>query len=81
MTPEERELLVCKIAAAVHIRSSDVGLTDEEQRWVRQAIHRQAQSIKLRQAVIEKTLAGLVWAAIVGLGLMAMSFLREHGLK
>jgi hypothetical protein len=43
-------------------------LTPEEYQWVQLAIKREAQSIRLRQAIIEKTLAGLIWAAVVGLG-------------
>lgn len=81
MTPEEREVLVCEIASAIHIRNTDVGLTEEEQRWVRQAIQSQAQSIALRRAVIEKTLSGLVWATIIGFGALILDFLRGHGFK
>ena len=56
-------------------------LSDDEAEWVRLAIKREAQSIKLRQAVIEKTLAGLVWAAVVGLGYVALDYLKAHGWK
>lgn len=55
-------------------------LTEDERRWVRLAIQREAQSIALRRAVIEKTLAGLVWAAIVALGVVFFEYLRSHGL-
>lgn len=54
-------------------------LTDEERSWVRLAIKREAQSIKLRQAIIEKTLGGLVWAAIVAVGIIAFEYLKSHG--
>jgi hypothetical protein len=43
-------------------------LTAEQYQWVLLAIKREAQSIRLRQAIIEKTFAGLIWAAVVGLG-------------
>lgn len=56
-------------------------LTDEERQWVRLAIQREAQSIKLRQAVIEKTLSGLIWAAIAGAGVMLADWVRMHGWK
>ena len=56
-------------------------LTEDERRWVRLAIQRQEQSIRLRQAIIEKTLAGLIWAGILGLGAVVLEYLRAHGLK
>lgn len=40
-------------------------LAPDEQSWVRMAIAREARREKLQQAVIEKTLAGLTWAALV----------------
>jgi len=56
-------------------------LTEEERQWVRLAIQREAQSIKLRQAVIEKTLTGLIWAALAGAGVMFADWVRMHGWK
>lgn len=56
-------------------------LTEEEHAWVKLAIQKEAQSIRLRQAVIEKTLAGLLWAAIAGLGTMFVTYLQAHGWK
>lgn len=56
-------------------------LTTDEQQWVRLAIIKQEQSIALRQAIIEKSLAGLVWSAIVGLGFIFLDFLKSHGFK
>jgi len=70
MTAEEREEFIQQLICAVHgaqpAPAAPAQLTEEEQQWVRMAIQREAQSIKLRQAVIEKTLAGLVWMAISG---------------
>ena len=77
MTPEERAQLIQDIASA--IRMAEPTLTDDEQRWVRLAIQSEAQRIRLRQAIIEKTLAGLVWACIIGLGLMFVDVARNHG--
>ena len=54
--------------------------TTEEAQWVRLAIKREAQSIKLRQAIIEKTLSGLIWAAVIGLGVIFVGFLKGHGI-
>ena len=56
-------------------------LSDDEQRWVRLAIKKEAQSIAFRQAVIEKSLAGLVWAGLVLLGYLALEFLKFKGYK
>lgn len=79
MTPEERKEFIADIAAA--IRQQEPVLTKEEQTWVRLAIQKEAQSIKLRQAVIEKTLSGLAWSALLGLGVMVSSYLSSHGWK
>lgn len=81
MTKAERDELVAEIAAAVRTRAGDSGLTDDEQRWVRMAIQREAQSIELRKAIIEKSLAGLVWMLIIGLGSMFVQWATAHGYK
>lgn len=62
--PDRIEGAVGRAMAASH------QLTAEQHQWVMLAIQREAQSIRLRQAIIEKTLAGLVWAAVVGLGVL-----------
>lgn len=54
-------------------------LSEDERRWVRLAIQREAQSIKLRQAIIEKTLGGLVWATIIAAGVILFEYLKSHG--
>ena len=79
MTPQERADFVSDVAAA--IQSAPAVLSEEEQRWVRMAIQKEAQSIELRKAIIEKTLGGLVWSAIAGLGFVFLDFLKNHGLK
>lgn len=56
-------------------------LTDEEAQWVKLAIQREAQSIALRRAVIEKTLAGLVWAVLAAGGLIIADYFKAHGWK
>lgn len=81
MTPKEREEFIQDIAAAIRIRSTDTSLSDEEMRWVRLAIKREAQSIELRKAIIEKSLAGLVWMCILGIGSVFMSWATSHGFK
>ena len=79
MTPEDRSLLISDLLVA--LKSSDTCLNIEEQQWVKNAIKAQNDMEKLRKAIIEKTLAGLIWAAILGLGYLFVDFLRNHGLK
>ena len=56
-------------------------LSDDEQRWVRLAIKKEAQSISFRQAVIEKSLGGLIWAFILFIGYLSLEFLKSKGFK
>jgi len=79
MTPEDRAQLIADLKAALQTTPSQ--LTEEEQAWVRLAIQKEAQSIALRKAIIEKTLTGLVWSAIVGCGYVFLDFFRNHGLR
>ena len=79
MTPEDRSLLISDLLVA--LKSSDTCLDREEQQWVKNAIKAQNDMERLRKAIIEKTLAGLIWAAILGLGYLLVDFLRNHGLK
>ena len=80
MTPEERAALAAEIAAHLR-RRTDAHLTEEEQRWVRMAIQREAQSIELRRAIIEKSLGSLVWSAIAGLGYLLLDYLKNRGVS
>ena len=79
MTPEDRSLLISDLLVA--LKSSDTCLDREEQQWVRNAIKAQNDMERLRKAIIEKTLAGLIWAVILGLGYLVVDFFRNHGLK
>lgn len=81
MTEQERAELVAAIVAAQEQLHQCKGLTDEEQRWVRMAIQREAQSIELRKAIIEKSITGLVWLAILGIGSAFMQWATAHGFK
>ena len=81
MTPQERAEFIADIAEAMSLRQIAVQLSEEEISYVRLAIQREAQSIKLRQAVIEKTFAGLVWAVLAGGGFILLDFARTHGFK
>ncbi len=80
MSPEERSQLIAEIAVAIgNARTNE--LTEEERQWVRLAIAAEARKIKFRDAVIEKTLAGLMWSVVVGVGYVLLDFLKNHGFK
>lgn len=80
MTAEERAELVLEITTALTCATKPQ-LTDEELQWVRLAIKREAQSIALRQAVIEKTLVGLVWMLVCAVGYIFFDWAKAHGFK
>lgn len=81
MSPTERQEFIADIAAAIRIRSTDTALTEDEITFVRLAIKKESQSIKLREAIIEKTLTGLVWLLLIGIGSAAIAWLNSHGMK
>ena len=81
MTPEDRALLVTELTSVLRERRAENILSPEELAWVKNAIKAQNDMEKLRKAIIEKTLAGLVWAAIIGVAYLFVDFLRNHGLK
>jgi hypothetical protein len=56
-----------------------VCLSEEEQQWVRLVIRQQLDRAKVRQAIIEKTLAGLAWSVIVGVGYLLLDWFNRHG--
>lgn len=80
MTLEERQQLIAEITEALR-HTKDKELSDEELQWVRLAIAAEARKIKFRDAVIEKSLSGLVWSAIVGFGYILLDFAKNHGAK
>lgn len=81
MTPAERSALIADIASAIRPQAIRPQISEEQLQWVNLAIQKEAQSIKLRQAIIEKTLGGLVWSAIAGLGYALVSWATQHGYK
>jgi len=78
MTYEERQEFICAVREAANPAPQ---LTDEERQWVRLAIEAEGRKIRFRDAVIEKTLAGLAWAAICGMGYILIDFAKNHGFK
>ena len=81
MTPKERSELVADLALALQTSHIAPQISDEELQWVRLAIKREAQSIALRQAIIEKTIAGLAWFFICAIGYLVVDFANNHGFK
>jgi hypothetical protein len=81
MTPEERHELVLEITHALACSQPAPQLTDEEVQYVKLAIQREAQSIELRKAIIEKTITGLIWLALLGLGGIFLEWAKAHGFK
>ena len=73
--------LPAQIEAAVQRAMQSHVLTPEQAQWVALAIQREAQSIKLRQAVIEKTLSGLIWSGLAAMGYLALEYLKSRGWK
>jgi hypothetical protein len=81
MTPHDRDQFIKDIAAVLTATKQDAVLSDDEHQWVKLAIQREAQSIKLRQSVIDKTLTALLWSCVIGLGIVFREYLNNHGFK
>ena len=85
MTPAERKALVEDITLALRESHMAPQLSEEELQWVRLAIAAEGRKVKFRDAVIEKTVGGLILMAITGLfsfvGYLIVDFARNHGFK
>jgi len=79
LTNEDRVAIATQLAELV--KDSPRQLTDKQVQWVDLAIQKEAQSIAFRNAVIEKSLAGLVWAAFAFAGYLMLEFLKFKGYK
>ena len=78
---EERDSMTLEmIQSAVQQAMPSSLMSEDEHAWVKLAIKREAQMISFRQAVIEKTLIGLVWAGIVALVLVIREYAIAHGM-
>jgi hypothetical protein len=53
-------------------------LSSDEVMWVRLAIQASVERAELRKAVIEKTLAGLVWTGLCAAGIFAIGYFNAH---
>jgi hypothetical protein len=73
----QEDLRISLLVRAVVTESlKEHSLSPEEQHWVRLAIKREARIEEFRSAVIEKTLSGILWAAVVGIGYAIWSYLE-----
>lgn len=78
MTKEELlELVKDAVSSSVVVHP----LTPEEIHWVRLAIKAEVERAEFRRAVIQKTLAGLLWAGLVGIGVAIMHYLQTVTFK
>jgi hypothetical protein len=68
------DLLKSAVLQAVEVHP----LSDDEVQWVRMAIKAEADRAELRKAIIEKTLIGLVWFAVVGILGLIWSGVKDH---
>ena len=65
-----KEELISVVKAAVASAVESHPLSPEEAHWVRLAIQAEAERAAFRKAVIEKTLTSLIWAGVVGVGIL-----------
>jgi len=70
--------LIQLVKTAVNEAVEQHPLSPDEVHWVRMAIEAQAERAKLRKAIIEKSLAGLVWICIVAAGGWVADFVLRH---
>jgi hypothetical protein len=78
MSPDERQELVALVTHAVEAAVVNNRLSPDEIHWVRMAIQAEAERASLRKAIIEKSLAGLMWIAIVAAGGWLVDFVTSH---
>ena len=78
MSPDERQELLALVTTAVESVVVNNRLSPDEIHWVRMAIQAEAERASLRKAIIEKSLAGLMWIAIVAAGGWLVDFVRSH---
>ena len=55
--------------------------TAEERAYLGLAVRRAARRERLQQAIIEKSLTGLVWAAVLFVGVVFYEYIQSHGWK
>ena len=81
MTPKERAEFIADVAEATRPKTPKPQISEEQLHWVNLAIQKEAQSNRLREAIIEKTITSLVWSAFVGVAYLILDFFKNHGGK
>lgn len=79
MSPEEKLALIDDVVCAVRSAIPPPHLSEEETRWVRLAIKREAQSVAFRQSIIDKTMTALLWSFLLGVGKLIYDGLKFGG--
>lgn len=79
MTPKERQEFINDIAQA--LRANSPSLSEDEMQWVKLAIQKEAQSVELRRAIIEKTITALVLVVLAWAGSVLLEYAKAHGFK
>lgn len=75
---EKTEFLQAMVCA---VQTNTPSVTNDEVRWVRLAIQREAERAALRKAIIDKSLTGLVWMFLLALGKVFYEYALSHGWK
>lgn len=71
------DLRISLLVRAVVIEGlKEHALSEDERRWVRLAIKREARIEEFRTAVIEKTLLGIIWVVVVGIGYAVWAYIK-----
>ncbi|MES2346598.1 MAG: hypothetical protein V4641_03415 [Pseudomonadota bacterium] len=65
-------------SALAPLRVIDAELHEKHHQYLDAILAREATRAKRWEAVIEKSLAGLVWAAIAWIGAMAVAYFKDH---
>ena len=73
-----KDELIALLKDAIKQASEENPLSDEEVKWVRLAIENEAKKFQFRKAIIEKSLGGLAWAALCGIGYLILEFVKTH---
>jgi hypothetical protein len=73
-----KEELLSLVKEAIKEAVDSHPLSEEEVKWVRLAIENEANRAEFRKAIIEKTLGGLAWSALCGVGYLALEFIKDH---
>ena len=81
MTPQERADFIADIALAIKSQVPVAAFDADEVTALKLLIKKQEQSIKLRQAIIEKSLSSLVWSGVMALGYLFVQWAAAHGYK